>query len=75
VLQKPISDRPPKKSGCRRTLELATDRYTGGLENFLSVLDAQRALYAAEDTRVQSETGAIIATIAIFKAPAGEMSE
>ena len=27
----------------RRALDLATDRYTGGLENFLSVLDAQRA--------------------------------
>jgi outer membrane protein TolC len=28
----------------RRALELATERYTSGLENFLSVLDAERSL-------------------------------
>jgi len=38
-----------------RALDLATDRYTSGLENFLSVLDAQRALYAAEDDQARSE--------------------
>src|SRR5262249_18811312 len=40
----------------RRALDLATDRYTSGLENFLSVLDAQRALYAAEDEQARRET-------------------
>ena len=44
----------------RRALDLATDRYTGGLENFLSVLDAQRAVYAAEDGLAQSETNAMV---------------
>jgi multidrug efflux system outer membrane protein len=32
-----------------RALDLATQRYTGGLESFLSILDAQRAVFAAED--------------------------
>jgi hypothetical protein len=32
---------------------------------------AQRALYTAEDARLQSETDAIIATIAIYKALGG----
>ena len=55
----------------RRALELATDRYTSGLENFLSVLDTQRALYAAEDALVQSETSAMVSLIAVYKALGG----
>ena len=38
----------------RRALDLATERYTGGLENFLSVLDSQRAVYATEDAHDRS---------------------
>jgi len=55
----------------RRALDLATDRYTGGLENFLSVLDAQRALYDAEDGLAQSETSAMVSLIAVYKALGG----
>jgi NodT family efflux transporter outer membrane factor (OMF) lipoprotein len=55
----------------RRALELATERYTGGLESFLSVLDAQRSLYDAEDLLVQSESAAAIALIAVYKALGG----
>jgi multidrug efflux system outer membrane protein len=55
----------------RRALDLATDRYTSGLENFLSVLDAQRALYAAEDDQARSQTNAIVTLIAIYKALGG----
>ena len=55
----------------RRALDLATDRYTGGLENFLSVLDAQRAVYGAEDGLAQSETNAMVSLIAVYKALGG----
>jgi len=55
----------------RRALDLATERYTSGLENFLSVLDAQRALYAAEDGLAQSETSAMVSLIAVYKALGG----
>jgi NodT family efflux transporter outer membrane factor (OMF) lipoprotein len=55
----------------RRAFDLATDRYTSGLENFLSVLDAQRALYAAEDAVAQSETNAVVSLIAVYKALGG----
>jgi NodT family efflux transporter outer membrane factor (OMF) lipoprotein len=55
----------------RRALDLAMDRYTSGLENFLSVLDAQRTLYAAEDTFVQSETNTVVSMIAVYKALGG----
>jgi NodT family efflux transporter outer membrane factor (OMF) lipoprotein len=55
----------------RRALDLATDRYTSGLENFLSVLDAQRALYAAEDDQARSETSAMVSLIAVYKGLGG----
>jgi len=58
-------------SANRRALDLATERYTSGLENFLSVLDAQRALYAAEDGLAQSETIAMVSAIAVYKALGG----
>jgi len=58
----------------RRALDLATERYTGGLENFLSVLDAQRAVYGAEDELAQSETRAIVSLIAVYKALGGGWS-
>src|SRR5262249_57200010 len=48
----------------RRALDLATERYTGGVESFLSVLDAQRAVYAAEDGVAQSETDSMVRLIA-----------
>jgi NodT family efflux transporter outer membrane factor (OMF) lipoprotein len=55
----------------RRALDLATERYTGGLENFLSVLDAQRAVYAGEDGLAKSETNAMVSLIAVYKALGG----
>jgi NodT family efflux transporter outer membrane factor (OMF) lipoprotein len=58
----------------RRAFDLATERYTGGLENFLSVLDAQRAVYATQDAEAQSETAAMISVIAIYKALGGGWS-
>ena len=58
----------------RRALELATDRYSSGLESFLSVLDAQRSVYAAEDQLVQSERSAVVALISVYKSLGGGWS-
>jgi NodT family efflux transporter outer membrane factor (OMF) lipoprotein len=58
----------------RRALDLATERYTGGLENFLSVLDAQRSLYSVEDGLAGSETRSIVSVIALYKALGGGWS-
>jgi NodT family efflux transporter outer membrane factor (OMF) lipoprotein len=55
----------------RRALELATERYTSGLENYLAVLDAQRSVYSAEDQLVQSERNAAVTLIAVYKALGG----
>jgi outer membrane protein, multidrug efflux system len=58
----------------RRALDLATERYTGGLESFLSVLDAQRSVYAAEDELVQSERNAAVSLVAVYKSLGGGWS-
>ncbi len=58
----------------RRALTLATDRYTSGLENFLSVLDAERSVYAAEDQLVRSEKTTAVTLIAVYKALGGGWS-
>jgi multidrug efflux system outer membrane protein len=58
----------------RRALALATDRYTSGMENFLSVLDAERSVYAAEDQLVRSERNTAVTLIAVYKALGGGWS-
>jgi len=58
----------------RRALELAMERYTSGLESFLSVLDAERSVYAAEDQLVQSERNAVVSLIAVYKSLGGGWS-
>ena len=58
----------------RRALDLAMERYTSGLENFLSVLDAQRSVYAAEDQLVQSERNTVVSLIAVYKSLGGGWS-
>jgi multidrug efflux system outer membrane protein len=38
------------------------------MENFLSVLDAERSVYAAEDQLVRSEKTTAVTLIAVYKA-------
>ena len=58
----------------RRALDLATDRYTGGVESFLSVLDAQRSVYAAEDQLVESQRNTAVSLVAVYKSLGGGWS-
>jgi len=50
---------------------LSNDRYRAGLTDFLSVLDAQRELYANEDLLAQSRTTQTLGLIALYKALGG----
>src|SRR5262245_16126472 len=52
-------------------LTLSRVLYVRGLADFLSVLDNQRSLYAAQDQRVQSEGTLVVSLIAIYKALGG----
>lgn len=52
-------------------VDLATEQYKAGLTDFLSVLDAQRELYAEEDQAVQSQTSVTTDVIALYRALGG----
>lgn len=52
-------------------VKLSNERYRAGLTDFLSVLDAQRELYANEDLLAQSRTAQTVDLIALYKALGG----
>jgi outer membrane protein, multidrug efflux system len=51
--------------------EIAKLLYARGVESFLPVLDAERALYATDDALAQSERDSTIALIALYKSLGG----
>jgi NodT family efflux transporter outer membrane factor (OMF) lipoprotein len=55
----------------RKAVATATDLYREGVTDFLSVLDAQRSLAAAEDNLAQSERTVSTDLVALFKALGG----
>jgi outer membrane protein TolC len=54
-----------------RAAELARLRFTGGVADFLQVLDAERTQLEAEDQLAQSRTDAATAYAALYKALGG----
>jgi NodT family efflux transporter outer membrane factor (OMF) lipoprotein len=54
-----------------KAVDLANQRYTQGLVDFLSVLDAQRSLYVTQDALVQSEGRISEVLVALYKALGG----
>lgn len=59
----------------RASVDLATTLYTEGQSDFLAVLDAQRSLFAAEDSLAQSNRTVATNLVALFKALGGGWSE
>jgi NodT family efflux transporter outer membrane factor (OMF) lipoprotein len=55
----------------QQSVQLSTDLYKAGLTDFLSVLDAQRTLYADQDLLAQSRTAQTANLIALYKALGG----
>src|SRR5207237_10584031 len=55
----------------RRAADLANQLWSAGRTDFLSVLEAQRDLYAAQDALVQSDRRAATTLVALFKALGG----
>ena len=55
----------------RKAVDMSLELYTEGLIDFLSVLIAQRSLYASEDALVQSERNVATDLIALYKALGG----
>jgi outer membrane protein TolC len=52
-------------------VQLSSETYRAGLTDFLSVLDAERELYANEDLLAQSRTTQAVDLIALYKALGG----
>ena len=55
----------------QQAASLALVKYTRGLSNFLDVLEAQRSLYTAQDSLVQSRATVQTNLIALYKALGG----
>ncbi|MCI0389832.1 MAG: efflux transporter outer membrane subunit [Acidobacteria bacterium] len=55
----------------RRAVEMANELYLRGLEDFLSVLEAQKSRYTLEDELAQSETNVVVDLVALYKALGG----
>ena len=55
----------------REAVSIATRLYRQGLNDFLSVLDAERSLYAADDKLAQIDRDTALALVALYKALGG----
>ena len=55
----------------RHVLRLAETRYSGGVADYLEVLDAQRSLFTAEFDEVQAISCQLLSLIRLYKALGG----
>lgn len=55
----------------RAALDLARSRYSNGVEQFITVLDAQRTVLSAEQQLAQSATNVAVDIVALYKALGG----
>ncbi len=55
----------------QQALELSTQLYKSGLADFLSVLDSERSLYAAQDALVQSDQSVSLDLVQLYKGLGG----
>jgi outer membrane protein, multidrug efflux system len=59
------------RDGAQRTLRLAEIRYREGVDDLLSVLDAQRTLFQAQDQLAQIRLARLGASVALYRALGG----
>ena len=57
--------------GDREAVSIATRLYRQGLDDFLSVLDAERSLFAADGKLAQGDRDTALALVALYKALGG----
>jgi multidrug efflux system outer membrane protein len=53
------------------TYRLSNSRYTKGIDGYLSVLDAQRSLYSAQQTLISLELARIANSVTLYKVLGG----
>ena len=59
------------EKSAKNSVDIARDQYKQGVVDFLTVLDAQRDLFTAQDERVQSDLAIASDLVAIYKALGG----
>jgi NodT family efflux transporter outer membrane factor (OMF) lipoprotein len=59
----------------RQALDIANELYKKGIVSFLSVLDAERTLFAAEQQRTQSKAAILTDLVSLYKALGGGWEE
>ena len=59
-------------TAAQQAVDLATRLYARGLQDFLTVLDAERSLHAAETGLADSQGDVALALIALYKALGGD---
>jgi NodT family efflux transporter outer membrane factor (OMF) lipoprotein len=59
----------------RRSVRIANERYVQGLEDFLSVLNAQQQLFQSEDLLAQSQSLVLTNLVSLYKALGGGWEE
>jgi outer membrane protein TolC len=59
----------------RRSVELSKELYSASLSDFLSVLEAQNALYISENQLAQSDAAVAVNLVAVYKALGGSCEE
>lgn len=60
-----------QRDQAQRALTLAESRYRAGAETLLTLLDAQRSLYDAEDATVRVRLAQLLAAVGLYKALGG----
>ena len=74
IRQQLAADEDTVKAESRR-LELSQMRYEGGVSDYSDVLDAQRYLFSAQLTAVQTRNSLLNATVQLYKALGGGWQE
>jgi outer membrane protein, multidrug efflux system len=71
ALQRAAADADASVASARRVLEIATDRYAGGLSSYLEVVTAQQNYLANRRVATQIRGQQLAATVFLFKALGG----
>lgn len=58
-----------------RSVELASERYRQGLDNYLNLLDSQRSLYQADNALIETRLQLMVAHVELFRALGGEWNQ
>lgn len=71
TLDKQLEAQQRLVTAARQVYDISGARYKSGIDNFLSVLDAQRALYAAEQAEIQIERQRLSNLVNLYKTLGG----